>query len=385
MAHSMMAHGAYWLSDCGVVLSVLAIAYTLIALVAVRRPRRAAQLTPGLRPPISVLKPLCGADYGLYESLRSFCVQQYPRFQIIFGVHDAADPAVQVVERLQREFPTLDLHIAIDPRQLGSSRKVSNLLNMMPLALHDLLVIADADVRVAPDYLERVVAPLQDRGVGIVTCPYRGSPRPGLPSFLGAIFINEWFMPSAWVAAMFGSRSFSFGATIAIRREALESIGGFAAIANQLADDYRLGELTRRLGLRTVLSDVEVETCVDERSMADLLQHELRWLRTIRTVQPIGYAFSFISFGVPTAIVGCLLAGGAAPTGVLLAVTVAARLLLHYAVAGPRLLPVSRTWLLLLSDAIAFGLWCWGFIARTVEWRNVRYYVARDGSTHPMP
>lgn len=374
----------FWLAVGGCVIAAVATIYTIIAWVAVRSLRRAPPVTLSSLPAVTVLKPLCGAEYELYEALRSFCEQRYARFQIVFGVRDAQDPAVAVVHRLQREYPGLDLQLAIDPTQRGSSRKVSNLMNMMPLARHDFLVIADSDVRVAPDYLSRVVTPLQDPGVGIVTCAYRGRPRPGLWSLLGSIFVNEWFMPSAHVAALFGSRSFAFGATIALRREVLADIGGFAAIANQLADDYRLGELTRRKGLKTVLSEVVVETGIDERSFADLVRHELRWLRTIRTVQPAGYAFSFISFGVPTAALGCLLADGADATLAMLGVTAAARLMLHFAVCKTRL-PPWRIGAVVLNDALSFALWCWGFTTRSVQWRQVRYQVARDGSAHPVP
>jgi ceramide glucosyltransferase len=375
---------ASWHVDCGYVLAAAAMIYTIVAWVAVRCSRRAPVATPTFQPAVTVLKPLCGAEYELYESLRSFCQQRYARFQIVFGVRDPQDPAVAVVHRLQREFPSLDLQLVIDPTQWGSSRKVSNLMNMMPLVRHDYLVIADSDVRVEPDYLASVVAPLAQTAVGIVTCPYRGRARPGYWSLLGSMFVNEWFMPSAHVAALFGSRSFAFGATIALRREVLAAIGGFAAIANQLADDYRLGELTRRLGLRTVLSEVVVETCVDERSLADLIAHELRWLRTIRTVQPAGYAFSFISFGIPTAAVGCLLSAGAGATLAILATTVAARLMLHFAVCTVPL-PPWRIGAVVLNDGLGFALWCWGFTARRVQWRQIRYHVARDGSAHPVP
>jgi ceramide glucosyltransferase len=384
MHRLLIMNFALWPGICGGVIAAVAMIYTIIAWVAVRSPRRTANVTLLSQPAVTVLKPLCGAEYELYEALRSFCEQRYSRFQIVFGVRDAQDPAVAVVHRLQREYPGLDLQLAIDPTQRGSSRKVSNLMNMMPLVRHDYLVIADSDVRVDPDYLSNIVAPLVDPEVGIVTCSYRGRPRPGFWSLLGSVFVNEWFMPSAHVAALFGSRSFAFGATIALRREVLAGIGGFAAIANQLADDYRLGELTRRMGLRTVLSDVVVETCVDERSFGDLVRHELRWLRTIRTVQPAGYAFSFISFGVPTAALGCLLAAGTNATLPMLAITAAARLLLHFAVGeGPR--PPLRIGAVVLNDVLGFALWCWGFTARKVQWRHVSYQVARDGSAHPVP
>ncbi len=176
---------------------------------------RSARYASADGPPATLLKPLCGVEPETYECLRSFCDQNYSRFQIVFGVSSDSDPAVAVVRRLQKEFPHRDLQIVIDRRQHGNSRKVSNLINMMNLARHDFLILSDSDVRVSRDYLARVVAPLLDPGVGIVTCPYRGRPREGLWSLLGALFINEWFIPSVRVAALGGSRSFAFGATIA--------------------------------------------------------------------------------------------------------------------------------------------------------------------------
>ena len=381
----MSAAAELWfISRCGLALVALAMAYTIIAWLTVRFRRRRGQSWPAIQPPVTVLKPLCGAEHGLYESLRTFCDQRYPRFQIVFGVRDAGDPAVAVVHRLQRDLPELDLQIAIDPTQHGSSSKVGNLINMMPLARYDYLIIADSDVRVAPDYLAKVVGPLLDPGVGIVTCPYRGRPRPGLWSLLGSLFINDWFMPSVYVAALFGSRSFAFGATIAIRRKALAGIGGFAALADQLPDDYRLGELTRRRGLRTVLSEVVVEICVEEGSMRELIRHELRWLRTIRTVRPVGYTFSFVSLGLAPAVLGSLLAAGARAALAMLAITAIARLMLHCSARHARS-ALKQLWVLPLNDLLVFALWCWGFATRRVQWRHARYRVARDGSARPIP
>jgi len=286
----------------GFALTAGSLVYTILALLAARGRSRRTALVRHASPPVTVLKPLCGAEPETYEYLRSFCDQDYPTFQVVFGVADAADPAVRVVERLQAEFPHRSLDIVVNRRQHGSSRKVSNLINMLPAAKHEFFVISDSDVRVERDYLARVVAPLLEPDVGVVTCPYQGIQRSDLWSLLGAQFINEWFIPSVRVAALGGSRSFVSGSTIAIRREVLARIGGFTAIANQLADDYRLGELTRSIGLRTVLSDVVVDTSVVEGSFAELVRHELRWLRTIRTLSPWGYCLSFITFGVEEGI-----------------------------------------------------------------------------------
>jgi ceramide glucosyltransferase len=359
--------------------------YALSACFAVRtRLPSAAGVAAGDAPQVTILKPLCGAEHELYECLRSFCDQSYPSFQIVFGVSDGKDPAIGVVQRLQREFPGIDLRLVVDRRQHGSSRKVSNLINMMPVASHDYLVMSDSDVRVGRDYLSRIVSPLLENDVGIVTCPYRGNPRKGLWSMLGSLFINDWFIPSVRVAAMSGSRAFAFGVTIAMRRQVLARIGGFAAISNQLADDYRLGELTRRLGLRTVLSDVIVETCVDERGFGELIRHELRWLRTIRAVRPIGYVLSVVTFSVPVAVFGTLLARGAMPALVLSGVTATARVLMHFRTRAGTSAPALGLLALPFRDALSLVLWIWGFATRRVHWRKDRYRVNRDGSAHPV-
>ncbi|HUN75044.1 MAG TPA: bacteriohopanetetrol glucosamine biosynthesis glycosyltransferase HpnI [Steroidobacteraceae bacterium] len=391
----MLSSAAHlWLTGCGMAVTATAMAYTIIATVAAvvwtRRWRNASATTLTSTAgavldarAVTVLKPLCGAEPDLYLALRSFCEQDYPGFQIVFGIRDASDPAAHVVRRLQREFPKLALELVVDARTHGRSLKVSNLINMMGAAAHECIVLADSDVRVPRDYLARVVAPLADPSVGIVTCPYRAVARGGAWSVLLAAFVNDWFMPSVLVAASFGSRAFAFGATIAMRREVLRAIGGFKTIADQLADDYRLGELTRRNGLRTVLSDVVVETYVDEPSAPALVRHELRWLRTIRTVRPAGYLFSLPSFGWPVAALGCLLAAGAHAALLMLAITGGARVLLHFAVRSTGS-ALFQLWVLPLNDLLAFLLWAWGFVSRRVHWRAARYRVARDGSVQPL-
>ena len=381
----MITTAHIWMYWCGIAVTASAAVYTVAAAIAVRVKLSADySVRSGEFPAVTILKPLCGDEHELYECLRSFCDQDYPQFQIVFGVADSADPAVELVSRLQREFPKLDLKLVVDRRQHGSSRKVSNLMNMMPLARHDFLVISDSDVRVPRDYLSRVVPPLLDPDVGIVTCPYRGVPRRGLWSLLGSMFINDWFIPSVRVAALSGSRAFAFGVTIALRRQVLASVGGFAAIANQLADDYRLGQLTRARGLRTVLSPVVVETCVDERTFGGLVRHELRWLRTIRAVRPLGYGLSFITFSVPVAWLGCAISRGAWPALVLLAVTALGRVVLHLRVRGAASGIVRDFAVLPLREALSLLLWAWGFVTRRVHWRDDRFRVTRDGSVQPV-
>jgi ceramide glucosyltransferase len=375
------------LAWAGVVLAALAAIYTLIALLgAVLRPRRAtpwphATALPG----VTILKPLCGAEPRLYECLHSFCSQAWPELQIVFGVRDPADPAVAVVRRLQHEFPRLDLALVLDGTHHGSNAKVSNLINIMAIAKHDYLIIVDSDIRVGPGYVQGVVAPLLDESVGIVTCPYVGRPLPDLWSQLGAQFINGWFVPSVFVAALFGSRAFAFGATIALRRRVLEAIGGLPAMADQLADDYRLGELTRELGLRTVLSNVVVETVVEERSLQDLIGHELRWLRTIKAVRPIGYSLAFVTFALPVALLGTLVSGLARPALLALGLTALLRLVMHlfWSAGGDRSV-WTRLWAVPLHDCVLFAVWCWGFLGQRVNWRQTSFHLAQDGSVYAL-
>src|SRR5579862_3894541 len=186
----------------GLALIVVAGLYAIIASVAIRWPRRVVAPLRQQLPAVSILKALCGAEPGLYRQLRSFCTQRYPQLQIIFGVREAGDPALEVVRRLRAEFPALDIDIVIDATLHGSNRKISNLLNMLPRVHHELLVMDDSDIVVPEDYLRRIVPPLLNPSVGLVTCPYDGrAARGGAPSLLGAMFINEWFMPAVQLAA----------------------------------------------------------------------------------------------------------------------------------------------------------------------------------------
>ncbi|HEX3836900.1 MAG TPA: bacteriohopanetetrol glucosamine biosynthesis glycosyltransferase HpnI [Steroidobacteraceae bacterium] len=371
----------------GLVLAALAALYTFVALAgALLRPRRRAHWPRAVAlPGVTILKPLCGAEPRLYECLHSFCNQAWPQLQIVFGVRDPADPAVAVVRRLQHEFPALDLTLVLDGTYHGSNGKVSNLINIVAVAKHDYLIIVDSDIRVEPGYVQQVVAPLLDASVGIVTCPYVGRPLPDMWSQLGAQFINGWFVPSVFVAALFGSRAFAFGATIGLRRQVLEAIGGLPAIADQLADDYRLGELTRELGLRTVLSEVVVETVVEERSLQDLFGHELRWLRTIKAVRPWGYSLAFVSFAFPVALIGAALARGTRLALLLLGATALLRLVMHFywSAAGDRS-TWTRLWAVPLHDCSLLGVWCWAFLGQRVHWGKNSFHLAEDGSVSPL-
>lgn len=372
-----------WLSYIGFAIAVLSTGYSVLVCIIGRRRSPIYRAPPVEWPSVTILKPLCGAEPETYECLRSFCAQDYCSFQIIFGLREASDPALQIATRLQREFPRRDIQIVVDRRRHGSNHKVSNLINMGAFARHPVLILSDSDVRVKPDYLTRIVAPLLDGSVGVVTCPYRGVVRSGLWSLMGAMYINEWFMPSVRLAAAGGSQAFASGATIGIRAQVLARIGGLAALANELADDFRLGELTRQLGLRTILSDVEVETIVEESAFLDLMRHETRWLRTIRALRPVSYGSLFLTFGVPVTALEALWAQGAPGAITMLALSVCARVLLHLAVS--RRTPLWHVLLVPLRDFLSLGLWGWGFATRRVQWREQVYRISGQGLACPTP
>ena len=330
--------------------------------------------------PVTVLKPICGPDPNLYENLRSFCQQAYPHYQVLFGVSDAADPAITIIQRVIADFPNLDLGLVVDDRLIGTNFKVSSLANMLGLAKHDILVIADSDMRVQPDYLGSLVAPFEDPDVGAVTCLYKGSPVGGLASAAAAMFINEWFLPSVLVALTFEKLRYCFGASMAVRRKALEAIGGFEALADDLADDYMLGKLLSERGYKIHLAPYLVENVVLEPDLKTLFLHELRWARTVRSVRPVGYAFSFVAYPLPMSILLLLVTRFATLGVVAVALTLGLRVLLHYAArAAFRLASPAMPWLIPLRDSLAFLVWCVAFLGRRVQWRNGKFSLSPDG------
>jgi len=349
--------------------------------------RRAKPKAPPL-PPVTVLKPLCGAEPGLYDNLRSFCCQNYPEFQVVFGVRDPTDAALPIVRRLAAEFPAVSMDIVVNPQLHGSNLKVSNLINMLAHARHRVLVMADSDASVGREYLAHVVAPLADRQVGMVTSIYHGIPTAPLWSRLGAMYINEWYVPSVLIAWLFGHRGYASGQTLCLRRDTLEALGGFESIADQLAEDYRLGERVRALGLRIVLSRYLVDAEHHEPDLESLARHELRWMRTTRVLRPRSFRWLFITFSLPLAVIGIVLScaeGNSSAAWILFGITVTARVLLHLAhrLRTGRAL-WSDLWLLPVRDALLCWIWCRSFSTSHVTWRGQEFDVGRDGVMRPL-
>jgi ceramide glucosyltransferase len=376
----------------GIACLAIAAIYSVLTLTAafiwrIRAARTAASLEA--QPPVSILKPLCGLEPSLYQNLRSFCRQDYPHVQLIFGVRDPADPALEIVKQLIAEFPALAISLVSNSQLYGDNFKNSNLMNMLEVAQHDILVIADSDARVKPDYIEQVIAPLRNPKVGLVTCIYRGIPTPGLWSRLGAMYINEWFIPSVLLAWAFGHENYASGQTLCLRRDTLEAIGGLRPIADHLADDYRLGELVRATGQKIVLSSYEVETQHHEPSLESLASHQLRWMRTLQILRPRSFRFIFLSFSLPLASLGLLLASRAAaiPAGtvawILFGLTAGAQLLLHWAHRSPKNRTFFIDWLLIPArDFLLCWTWLRTFFVSRVMWRGSEFDVDAQGVMH---
>ena len=366
-----------------------AIAATIAALRFARRRPAPLGVTPlGVAPPgvaspngpaVSVLKPLHGAEPGLAENLRSFADQDYPLYQLVLGVRDRTDSALPVARALALDRPLCDIELVVDPRAAGSNLKVANLENMMPVARHDVILLADSDMRVTRDYLAIVTAPLADPGIGIVTCLYKGVPTGGVWSQLAALNINFGFLPGALAGDALDIGGGCFGATIALRRAVLERIGGFARLRNELADDHRLGAAVRGLGLASVLSPYIVENRVTESSFTSMWRHELRWARTSRAMAPAGFAGSVITHTLMVTLLAASVWGsGAVALGCVLTA-----LLLRWTSAAliARALDLPRTglWLLPLRDVLSFAVFAASFCGRSVLWRGQLFRVEPSG------
>ena len=362
-------------------LSIFAALYWLGALICVDLFGRRRSTARRSSTPVSVLKPLRGDDGQLYENLRSFCEQDYPRFEVIFGVEGLHDPAVAVVDRLIREFPHLELRLVVDDRAIGTNRKASNLANIIRQAKHDTFIVADGDMRVGPAYIRTVVATLDDRTVGLVTCLYYGVASRDIASRLNAMFINEWFLPAALVGARIERLRHAFGATIACRGDTLRAIGGFEAVADHLADDYMLGWLASRRGLRVALSPYLVKNVVTERDLRSLFFHELRWHRTLRTVRPVSYFCSLFTYGIPVSLLwaGVGTAGRVAlfTAGIHVGLRCLGRAMLYRSLG--RRVEWSETWLVPIRDTASFVLGVLSFLGRTVRWHDELFRVRPDG------
>lgn len=339
---------------------------------AVRRfARRRPDLPRSPLPPVTILKPLHGDEPLLEQALASFFMQDYPEFQLVFGLQDPSDPALRVLRRLCERHPERDVAIVVDPTQHGANLKIGNLINMMSAARHDVLVIADSDMHAEPAYLRQVVASLLEPGAGLVTTLYAGLPaRPGLPGQLGTSQITHSFLPGALLARALG-RQDCLGATMALRRETLEAIGGFHSLVHHLADDAELGRLVNAQGLETRLAATVLETTVPEAHLAPLVHHELRWGRTIVSMVPVGYAASAISYPLFWGMLAVIGSGFEEWAWFLFALAWLARASAARGIdRALGLDPVTPFWLLPFRDLLSVSVIVASYAGDEVQWRG---------------
>jgi ceramide glucosyltransferase len=353
------------------------IAYNLLVIAGALRFRRKNKV-PEFRPPVSILKPVRGLDAQFYEAIRSHAVQQYPEFELIFGTQDAADPALVEIERLRAEFPDLSIRVAHTANDAPNG-KVGSLEVLARSARHEVLLVNDGDILVAPDYLERVVGLLADDHVGLVTCLYRARAS-SVASQAEALGIATEFAPSVLVARLLSASGFALGATMAFRASDLKAIGGFAAIREYLADDYQLGARISSLGKRVALSDSVVDTNLGAGSWKDVWKHQVRWSRTIRVSRPGGY----VGYLVTQATFWCLIATALGHWRIALAGGMVRLLAAGASMSALSFGNLAGVAVVPLRDLFGFAVWAAGIAGRQVEWRGLRFHLLADGRIKPV-
>ena len=364
------------------------IAYSLLSFRAVLKfqPRKHPAVSGKFTPSVSILKPLCGLDPHGYESLRSHCLQDYPHYEIIFGVSNFRDPAVSAVQELIREFPNIPMRLVICSSVLGMNFKVNSLMQMLPVANHSYVVINDSDINVPPDYLRQVVGVLEDPAVGVVTCLYRGVAGRNIGSVLESMAIACDFVPGVLTAEELEKGiHFAMGSTMALHRDVLERIGGFQGIADYLADDYEIGYRVSNAGLRVAIADCIVEHHIPRYSWANFFQHQLRWARTIRSCRPEGYAGMIFTFALPWSVIALVIAPSLPLAWGLVLVSLILRLMIT-AFSGFFVLRdrqvFRRLWLIPIRDFITLAVWILSYTGSSVVWRGNKFELS-NGKLRP--
>jgi ceramide glucosyltransferase len=357
------------------------VAYSLLVIAAARRygAMRASGLSaasPAYQEPVSILKPLAGLDLGLESNLRSFFRQDYPEFEILFAVRESGDPAVAVVEKLQREYPEIHTRLLIIGEPPYPNAKVFSLERMLAAAEHDLVVMSDSDIRVGPDLLRTVAGEFQNPALGVATCPYRAIAGSSFWSRLEAIGMNTDFLAGILVARMLEGMRFAVGPTIIARRSALDSIGGFNRLKDYLAEDFALGKFAAEAGYGVSLSSYVVEHHIGSQNLANNGRHRMRWVRSTRRSRPAGYLGQLLTMPLPLA---AILVAVCPPLWPALPVAFLIRAGAAWAVARGAL-GARINWLLLpVEDAAGFLFWIAGFFGNTITWRGRNYRLASDG------
>jgi ceramide glucosyltransferase len=331
-------------------------------------------------PPVSILKPVKGLDHQAYENFASFCQQDYPEYELLFAMADPTDEAVSVIDQLKQEYPQIQIRTLIAPDH-GTNHKASLLHTLALQARHQVLVASDSDMRVTPDYLRRVVAPLSDPQVGLVTCPYKGENPSTFTARLEALHMGVTFLPSVLVGRRVLKMRFALGATVALRKKHLNQIGGFAAIADYLADDYQLGVRIANLGLRVHMSDYIVASILGATTFSEQWHREVRWAHCNRVSRPLEYPGILLSFSTPLAFTILLVSAFSTLGWWTLATSLTLRWTVGWLITGTTKDEEGRRWLfwLPIRDMLSALIWCAGFLSRRVIWRGEQFMLRSDG------
>ena len=364
-------------------LAAAPLAYYIAATIAALRffTRERARKLPTYSPPASLLKPVRGVDFGSYENFASFCTQDYSEYEILFGVAGDADPAVPLIQRLIREFPRRRISFFVEAEQIGANRKVNMLTRLAREARHEILVLTDGDIRVTPSYLREVVAPFNDKSVGAVTSFYRGIAERSLGAELEAIGAASDFFAGVLMANWMEGITFALGASIVTTREWVTKIGGFAAIADMLADDYELGNRIAHAGGKILLSREVVWTMYSAQTARGFWQHQVRWARTVRLCRPLSFAGLIFTHGLPWALLAAVIAPTTGIATAYLLAYLVLRLTMAWTVGvwgvGDDVVR-RKLWLVPLRDAIYFAVWLASFASNRIHWGGEEF-VLREG------
>jgi ceramide glucosyltransferase len=361
-------------------LALIGSGYTLATALVLRRFLVRKGPVPVSRAAVTLLKPLHGDEPRLYDNLATFLRQRHRGpVQMLCGVGRADDPAIAVVEALRRDYPAARIDLVVEAAVHGSNGKISNLVNMAPHAVHGVVVLSDSDMAVPRDYLARVLGALDRPGVGAVTCLYRGRADAGFWSRLGAAGSGWQFLPGLVFALRFGLARPCMGSTIALRRDTLAAIGGFAAFADVLADDHAIGAAVEATGQRVAVPPLLLAHAACESDLPALWRHELRWAATVKGLAPAGYVGSVMGMPLPLAAIAALLCPAHGVAALMLVLALAARLLIVVVAeraAGER---TASLWLLPLRDLFGFAVYGASFFTRSVDWRGHRLRLGGAG------
>ncbi len=368
--------------DALLLIAAAPLAYYVTATIAALRffRRESARAVPFYTPPVSLLKPVKGVDFGSYENFLSFCRQDYPDYEILFAVNDDADPAIPLIRRMIAEFPALRICLISGAAQIGTNRKVNNLIELAREARHEILVLTDGDVRVSPNYLREVVAPFADAKIGAVTSFYRGIAEKNLGAELEAIGASSDFFAGVLVAQWMEGMKFALGASIVTTKHWVAKIGGLEAIVNMHSDDYELGHRIAKAGGQVLLSQESVWTMYPAQTTRGFWNHQVRWARTVRLCRPISYLGLTFTHGLPWALLAAVVAPAKWIAAAYLLAYGILRLVMAWTVGvwgvGDEVLR-RNLWLVPLRDAIYFAVWLASFTSNRIRWSGEEFTMQK--------